>query len=822
MRSPRRLHVITLPLALLAMGYGQYGIRRDPHATGATVLFLFAAATAASLLRRDGIEADESPSVPAPRNFRHSMVAAVNATAGALAICGAAILLSHDWRGWFLPGWVLLLCGVTAVTFALRDFDPPASGGPPWSTGEALTLAAILALGTFLRFHRYGTFPDAFATHAVEEQETALAGYRILTQGARPWEFMLDHYAAALAIALSTDPTFLTVRIPFTIASALMIVPVHLWLRQLVERPAALAATFLFAVSSWNIIYSRCAHNIFLTNLLVVVVLGLLTRFGRTRRLQVIPWTALLCGYTLYAYAGYRGTSLFALAFLGLLVARDVRDVARAADPTAKRRAAGAIVRDLAAVGILLAIIAAVFAPAFVQLRADRGRPDYYFEAANRSLANKEYYNGVPTEFVRQRLDRIAKTAKIFMHVGDGSLTFNAPDEPMLDPLTACCFVGGLLLAAMTPWRRFHAFWLGMFLALMLLGTVFVQNLDVRRLQGITAFVALFAAVFLDRLWRQAQRLPAAARRWGVPVVAAAGAVTALCWNYNVYFHKMAENPAVRQAFKNQYTALIHYGHEHRDRRYVLLLSVVRRYFDRTYYYRDAYAWLIDRLMRGRDLQDLAEALPPHALPTQKGPLTIIVQEPYERRAVERMLRAVYPGTTCREFSEADCPPVALTACDLPNPPGARAWTSTLDARYWLGTEPLGAPFLERREPFVAYATLPPQCYVGPSGPPACYAEWTGTFTVAVDGDYRFVAQPRGRTSMEIRVDDMPVPGAATRLSAGTHRIWVGARLPREDDVGARLSWERDGTVEVMPFYTPGGTAADVAGPSSIVATPTG
>jgi hypothetical protein len=119
-----------------------------------------------------------------------------------------------------------------------------------------------------------------------------------------------------------------------------------------------------------------------------------------------------------------------------------------------------------------------------------------------------------------------------------------------------------------------------------------------------------------------------------------------------------------------------------------------------------------------------------------------------------------------------------------------------------------------RREPFIAYATLPPQCYAGPSGPPACYAEWNGSLAVPVDADYHFLTQPRGRTTMQVRVDDRPLGTAPVHLSAGMHQVWVGARIPRDDDVGARLSWERHGAVEVVPFYTPGSTPADNAGPS--------
>jgi hypothetical protein len=809
MRLLRRLFPAVSLLALIAMAYGQYGIRRDASDTAATILFSVAAAAAAFLLGRGKTAPDEERSDSNRRSGVARAIAGTGFVVGMLAIVGAATLLSHNWRGWFLDAWLILLLGVCLSSAGLWGLDPPAHGGRQWSVGEAAAVLAILALGTFLRFYRYGEFPGPFATHAIEEQQTALGGYAILTEGVRPWEFMLDHYSAALAIWLSNDPTFITIRIPFTIGSALTILPVHLLLRQLVTIPAALAGTFLFSISSWNILYSRCAHNIFLTNFLVITVLGLLVHFGRTRRLALVPWAGLLSGYTLYAYAGYRGTSLFALVFLGLLAGRDLLQLVRASDEAAKRRAARFIFRDMAAATILLVIIGAVFAPVFVQVRADRGKPGYYFEAASRSLANNEYYTSNRTKYVRQRIERIRQAARIFMHVGDGALTFNAPGEPMLDPLTAVCFVGGLWLAVFFPWRPFHAFWLFMFLMLMLAGTVFVQNLDVRRLQGISVFVVLFAALFLDRLWAHARRLPMGLRRWGVPIVVTIGAVGTLRWNYDVYFHKMADNPIVREAFKNHYTALIHYGHEHGQDRYVLLISILRRYFDRSYYYRSHYSWLIDRLMRGRDVHDLNELLPPQALPTQDGPLTVLIQQPYEGEAVGRLLGQVYPGTHCSDFLEPDFARGAIVACDLPDERIAGTLTSTLEARYWLGAEPTGVPFLMRKEPFIAYATLPPQCYVGTPGPPLCYAEWSGTFGVALDSHYHFVAQPRGRTTMEVRIDDLPIGPTPIHLTAGTHRVWVRARLPREDDIGARLSWMRDGAIEVVPFYAVGGDRRD-------------
>ncbi len=57
----------------------------------------------------------------------------------------------------------------------------------------------------------------------------------------------------------------------------------------------------------------------------------------------------------------------------------------------------------------------------------------------------------VRAAFVEQSLQRIHETARIFMHLGDGG-TFNAPGEPMLDPLSASLFLVGLALAV-RRWR---------------------------------------------------------------------------------------------------------------------------------------------------------------------------------------------------------------------------------------------------------------------------------------------------------------------------------------------------------------------------------
>src|SRR5690606_28116591 len=132
-----------------------------------------------------------------------------------------------------------------------------------------------------------------------------------------------------------------------------------------------------------------------------------------------------------------------------------------------------------------------------------------------------------------------------------GSPTFNVPGEPMLDPVTACFAAVGLLLMLRHLRRGYNAYLLLVGATLLLVGTVFVQNLDVRRLQGITIFVAVAAATSVEHLWLLLRR------RRAVRVAALAGGLAAAlfvgAFSYHLYFVRMAYDPAIRRAFKDYY-----------------------------------------------------------------------------------------------------------------------------------------------------------------------------------------------------------------------------------------------------------------------------
>ncbi len=789
--------------AIAAMAYGQYEIRLDPNNDVATMAFLAAALAAAVLLRVQGPwPAIEAGPFEGGRRWP-VWVGLLLILLGVAAVGAGSYLLTKNFQVWVNQGWLLVIAGTSLTSLGFYGLDPKGEVLPHWSRGEIVALLAIFALGTFLRFYRYTDFPGSYTMHAIEEPQAGMRA-KFLLDGIYYWEFLFDNYITAASMWFFGDRTINIIRIPFTIASALTVFPLYLLLRQIVSKPAALAGTFLWAVSSWNIIYSRCAHAIFPTNLIVIAAFALLLKVCRTHRLASMPWAALLSAYCLFAYAGFRGTPLVVLLVLGGTTLKDLWSRRRAADEHDRTRLKSFFRRDVVAVVLQLAMMVAMGVPIYRQVAYNAAQPMYYFEAANRSLSNKDYYSSDPQRFIEQRVRRIREAARIFMHKGDGSDTFNEPGEPMLDPLTSVAFIGGIFLCLTYPTRRYHAWVLFMFLFVMAGGAVFVQNLDVRRLQGVTPFVAALAAIFIDRTLWLARRLPRVVfYGFGAPALIV-GAVFSTWWGYNIYFNKMANNQFVRQAFHaSRYMAIVHYGRTVGAGRYTLLLSDIRHFFSPSDFY-----WLIGNLIPGAVIADLTAILPPNKLSAGERPLSVVLQEPYERKETARLLQAVYPGTECSDFIEEDNRYITLIACNLPNVPKAVPVSMRLTARYFHGKEATGNPILERPEPFIGFGTYPPQCYgVQDPGVP-CAVEWSGTMMIPAPGSYRFALQTRGGARIDLRIDGRPLQGIEGKplqevleLDAGSHHVTAFAVIPRDSDTGVRFVWEVAQAWEVVPFY---------------------
>ena len=109
---------------------------------------------------------------------------------------------------------------------------------------ELAVLAAIVAIGTFVRLFRFGDLPPSGYLY-FEEHINAGIGWDIL-HGDRPYAYPLVRYSSALGQWLIGPSTF-GLRAPMIAAGMIMIIPFDLLMREVVDRPAALFATGLFA-----------------------------------------------------------------------------------------------------------------------------------------------------------------------------------------------------------------------------------------------------------------------------------------------------------------------------------------------------------------------------------------------------------------------------------------------------------------------------------------------------------------------------------------------------------------------------------------------
>lgn len=793
------LRLLGIAVALGACGVAQWYIRRGEHWTAETTILVVCAVVAAILAGPPPAPRPRAdPAGPVRPAGRWWWIGAGVAVAGFAAYAAGIYWLRTAWHARFDIAAPLTLAGVLVWSVGLgvvqRRWWPRARVRLPW--WEWTVLLAITAAGAFLRFHRFDYYPPPDGVCAVEEPQAGMIAYEILRGGERPWEFLGDRWLpvplfAWLGVSLTT------LRIPFAIVSALTVPALYLVLRQVVARPVALLATALFAVCAWHIQYARLGHNIFATTLVVVILYALCLRVHRHPALAWYPWIGFLSAYTLYTYAGYRGTTFFVGLFLLASAWTRIAAWRRAVVP----RAVAAARRDLAAAALGLGLAGLALAgPVLVLVEQLRKSPAYYFEAANRSLLNEQYYTRDVRAFVEQRVDRLLDTAAMFNHVGDASATFNLPLEPMLDPVTGTLFPVGLAYCLIWWRHRWQGFFALTFLLLLLVGTTFVQNLDIRRLQGIIPLIFVLVAFFLDRVWRLGESAGGRPARAVLASGALALAAVTGWLNYERFFVRTIGDPAVREAFQNRYTVLVRYVRSLPADAYVYVVGATYNFF-----LPSDFRWLLAEAPPGEVTGDLSPVLDGARGPWTGRDLRLVVESMYETRDLGAIVAERFPTVPCRMVDHPDTALYAFLACDFGrNPPPPRLASGGVRARYYRGDDP--TPFLERLEPAISFGFQPRACrFPWAIGQPPCRGEWEGQVEIPTAGRYAFLAEGHGSVT-SLSIDGRPVRHDV-ELDAGRHTVRMTARYgkPDEEKPGVRLRWlnPRTNTYELVRFTLP-------------------
>ncbi len=694
--------------------------------------------------------------------------------------------VNFDWAAPLMVGGVAL----TSIGLGMLDRAWRRSGsGTPVTRAEVFLVLAVLAFGSFLRFYRIDYFPPTDGFVAIEEPQSGQGAWVIMTEGVRPWEFLLDRWMPVpffhwLGISI------LALRIPFVIVSCLTLLATYILVRELVRWPAALLATCLLAVSHWHLHYARLAHNIFPTTLLSVLVWWLCVRQARTGGLRLYPWIGFWSGYSLYAYAGYRGIPAVVGVFL---LGYTVHLWWRRNEAPMLRQAWRLHLAGMVLFGVFLA------GPVVVLVNQLRSDPAYFLEAFYRSYANKQYYVSDWPTWLRLRWERMVETSRIFHHVGDWEQAYNLPQEPMLDPVSGVLFTTALFFCLFYPRRKFQGFFAFAFLFLLLAGALLTQTLVVARLQIVVPLVFVLIALWTDRLWELARE----ARRWwlsglwNATSVVAVAAATLLNWE--VYFGQIIHSPVMRAVYRNYYTTAITFLHSLSENAYALLLSDMRNLF-----MPNDYAWWRGNRVPGGVTTDIYPLLAGEDGPWVGRSLHLLIQRPFEQQEIAELVRALLPGTTCEWIRHPEgYPHLDQVACAIEGGRRPQPLRTTLRARYFRPES--DQLFLERNEPVISWALFPEACsrWHQPDRP-GCTVEWEGTFTLPGEAQHEVAVEARN-AHVEGSIDDLkftadravPIEGyvlggdmraARLVLGPGTHRIWLRARpLEGEGDLGVRL-----------------------------------
>ncbi|MBI4518068.1 MAG: glycosyltransferase family 39 protein [Deltaproteobacteria bacterium] len=771
-------------------------------AIASAVLVLAAAGIAVVIGAPPAAEPDLAPATAASRWQRAAGVAL--ALAGMLIAAWAAWQLTINWAGRFDLAAPLALLGTlicsAGIAIADRRAQPFTFGREAMPRWERWALPAIVVLAFAFRFYRFSDFPPPDGICAIEEPQTGQLGWEIL-RGARPWEFLLDRWLAAAGIRLG-GANLTAVRLPFTIVSALTVLPLYWLLRCLVSRAVAVTVALLFAVCHWHLVYARYAHNIYLTTFLVVVILYLMVRARQDSRLAFYPWIGLLSAYTLYTYAGYRGTTLFVGLFLGGALVVDAWRARQALSPTRRQRTRRWLQRQVLASALVAIAYLVPLVPLVRAVIYSPWGPNYYFEAAHRAVDDSGYYNPSLARSLALRLERLRHTAMIFNHAGEDYATMNLPGVPMLDPATGALFTAGLFYCLLCPRRRHQGFFAAMFLVLLMMGTVFVHNFDVRRLQGIIPLIFILVALLLERV---RELLAAAGRRGELAFAGLLAVVLPISYarNIDVYFVKMMNSAQVLGAFHNRYTVAIRYLHQLPDNAFLLLVADLGNFFQPS-----DYEWMRGTRVPGQATSDLYPLLEgqPGRWPGKE--LYVLLKEPYATQDLAAFLREQFPGTTCgpvdaphhREERYVGCHvAVPSQQAEAPRP----AWVGQgggLRARYYHGDA--AQPFVDRVEPCVEYALTPNVCHLDDERrAPPCRVSWEGTWSVEAESEVAWQLETRAAQA-QIFIDGEPA-GQLTRLQPGPHTISITAELEQGEENGVRVKWRQreGGRGALLPFY---------------------
>src|SRR3989344_1914530 len=433
---------------------------------------------------------------------------------------------------------------------------------------ELLIVLSIIIMAVFFRFYQLDSVPPGLwsdeGANGVDALKAIDSGdYKLFYSNNNGREGLFINLQALSIKLLGSTPYAL--RVVSAIMGVLTVVGLYMLTRYLFDWRTASIASFLLAVSSWHVIFSRIGFRAIMLPLVLVWVFYFLWRGLRTGSLYQYIITGIIGGLGFYTYFSYRTVPLIALIVFGnywISLKKDFND-------SAYDHSRNQLLKGFTIMLVVVIIIALPLGIYFLQhpedfLKRD-GNPISVF-AQNEPL--KEF--GLS----------IVKTLGMFNFSGDFNQRHKIPGWPELSIPISLLFAVGFI-KELTHWLRRkhghfstqHTFLFSWFFIMLLPGFLSTEAPHALRTIGVLPVVMIFSAkgfwLLLNLLKRYHQitdyhsstDLSSYYREKNILI-----SVTIIIFlfslgllEYSRYFNVWAKEPALKSAFAQSYMDISDY-----------------------------------------------------------------------------------------------------------------------------------------------------------------------------------------------------------------------------------------------------------------------
>jgi 4-amino-4-deoxy-L-arabinose transferase-like glycosyltransferase len=399
-------------------------------------------------------------------------------------------------RGW--PSFGFWLAGVlTLVVFvareAVRSRRAPAA---VWLS--RLELAGVIGLTAGAFVLRFVQLQDVPYPVSGDEASVGLEGLRILTGSSTDMfrtGWSSQPYLSFLGPAMSMaqfGETLVGLRLFPVLAGTLTVPALYFLVRSMFSRTVAFLAATLLATMAFHVHFSRIAVNNVDATFIVCGAVGLLHAIGSSHRPHWFVAAGLVCGFSLYSFAGARLVFVIALLYVAYLFATD-------------REFRGSWARLLL---FALAVGVAVL-PTAVHFLQDTnvafGRFSQMGVFQTGWLGRESAQTGHSAVFLLGR--QLLQSFSIFVSTPAISGFYNSP-KSLLDPLWSIAFLLGMMFSWIRlPDRRHVLLNIWFWSVVAFGGALILPPPHAERLLLATPAVAVFAAWGIWNVWSLVARV---------------------------------------------------------------------------------------------------------------------------------------------------------------------------------------------------------------------------------------------------------------------------------------------------------------------------